>query len=233
MAFSLPIQVGGGPTRFDRAFDVLESLVGVNGYAVNEDEIESLWRQAKAEAMAALETFDERAAYQISPETATDHIPLFEEMLGIKPPAGASDEERRQEIVPDYTGAAEAWGSALTAQLQRIDPAIVLRTRAWENCSTTIIGRWYQQFAPTSEQTYDAGGNRKGTNFPNVSDSHSVIVEYPIPNGSAPSKTQRRKIDRVRKALNDVCPAWVDFHIIHATGFILDTSLLDATSFGS
>jgi len=227
------MQVGGSPTRFEKSYAALQRMVGRNGFSTDDDEIESLWRQAKADAMAALETFDERAALQASPALATDHIPLYEEQLGIESDPNRPDQQRRDIIVPDYTGVPEAWTSGLVQALQKFDNIANVRTRLWENSGACQIGRWYEPFDPTSSNDYETGGDRKGTSYPNVSDMHTVIVEYDIGNGVAPSRDQLRKSQQMRAHLNEVCPAWVDHHLVYAVGFILDQSLLDATAFGT
>lgn len=226
------MQVGGSPTRFEKAYSALQRMVGRNGYATDDDEIEALWRMAKADAMAALETFDERAALQASPALASDHIPLYEETLGLATDPLLSDQERRDIIVPDYTGVPEAWTVGLNEALQRFDPLAAVQTRLWRNSGACQIGRWYEPFSPTAENTYDQNGNRVATSWPNVSDMHTVIVLYDLGNGVEPTRDQLRKAEQMRGHLNEVCPGWVDFHLVHSIGFILDQSLLDATAFG-
>lgn len=230
---SIPMQVGGSPTRFEKSYSALQRMVGRNGYSTDENEIEAVWRQAKADAMACLESFDERAALQVSPLTATDHIPLFESMLGIVSDPSLPDQDRRDVIVPDYTGIPEAWSYALTVGLQRIDSSAGVIQRAWETSSTTMTGRWYEPFNPDPQDTYDQNGDRRATAYPNYSDSHEVIIEYAIGNGSAPSKEQRVKANQMLDYANEVCPAWVGKRLIYASGFILDLSCLDITGFGT
>jgi len=228
---SLPFQVGGSPTRFEATYTAIQRMVGKNGYSIDDDEIESLWRQAKADALAALGTFDERATMQASPLTATDHIPLYEESLGIVADTSMSDEQRRNIIVPDYTGTPEAWTSGLNESLQRIDTLASILSRPWVNSGTCQISRWYQPFDGTDP--YDPNGTRIATSYPNVSDMHSVIVQYDIGNYSAPNREQQRKASQMINHLYEACPAWVDIRLVYAIGFSLDRSRLDATGFGT
>lgn len=225
------MQVGGSPSRIEKAHAVLQRMVGRNGYAESDDEIEALWRLAKADAMAAIESFDERAALQASPATASDHIPLYEEALGLPIDETLSDQQRREIVTPDYTGVPEAWTSGLLEALQRIEPTVTIRNRAWENSGACQIGRWYEPFAPAADEIYDDGGNRKATSWPNASDVHSVVVEYDIGSGVVPNNDQLRKKAQIQDHLNDVCPAWVTHHVVYSVGFALDISRLDATSF--
>jgi len=227
------MQVGGSPTPYEKAYSVLKRMVGRNGASVDEDGLEAGWRQAKAEAMACLESFDERAALQVSPLTATDHIPLFEETLGLESDPTLSDQQRRNLITPKYTGTPEAWSYALSEWLQSIDPLISLRVQTWNHSGACQIGRWYEPFNPSVEDTYDKNGTRVATAWPNTSDMHRVLVDFNLGSGVLPNRDQLRKTEQVREHLNNVCPAWVDHQISYATEFILDEALLDATAFGT
>lgn len=228
---SVPFQAGGSPTRFEASYTSLQRLVGSTSYAKDDDELEALWRAAKADAMACIGSFDERAALQASPETATDYISAYEEILGITTDESLSDQERRNIIVPDYTGVPEAWTSALNTAIQRVDTQASVLVRPWSNSSTCQLGRWYEPF--DGSDSYDQNGNRIATAWPNYSDAETVIVKYDIGNGVVPNREQLRRSSQIAKHLNEVCPSDVDFHIIYAVGFTLDLSRLDATAFGS
>ena len=225
------MQVGGSPSRFESTHTALQRIVGRNGYSTDEDEIEALWRMAKADALTALGTFDERAAMQASPETATDFISAYEEILGIDVDTERSDQQRRNVIVPDYTGVPEAWTSGLNEAIARIEPTASILHRPWDNSGTTQIGRWYEPM--NGSDSYDEGNVRIATEWPNVSDMNTVIVKYELGAGVVPSREQLRKTIQIQNHLNDVIPSWIDFHIIYSVGFTLDLSRLDATGFGS
>lgn len=227
---SLPLQVGGSPTRFEKSYAVLQRMVGRNGYSANDDEIEALWRQAKADAMACLETFDERAAMQATPLTATDHLPLYEAEQGLLTDKLTAQQQRREAVVTRYRATPEPWTSGLLSALRQIEPSVEIITRPWANTTTTQAGRWYAPFEPTPSNDY--GGGRAGTSFPNFSDAHEVLVHFPIANGFVPSNDQLRRVSQMRDTLYEVCPGWVNYRIIHSIGFILDESRLDATAFG-
>lgn len=228
---SIPFQVGGSPTRFESTYAAMQRIVGRNGYSTDETEIEALWRQAKVDALTVLGTFDERAAMQASPETATDFISVYEEILGINIDPERSDQQRRNVIIPDYTGVPEAWTAGLNEAIARIDQSASVLFRPWVNSGTTQIGRWYE--SNDGLDPYDSSGPRTATSWPNTSDMHTVIVKYEIGAGVAPNREQLRKVAQIQNHLNDVCPSWVDFHVIYSIGFTLDLSLLDATGFGS
>jgi hypothetical protein len=208
-------------------------MVGRNGFSTDDSEIESLWRQAKADALAALETCDERAALQAFPQRATDFIPVYEEILGIESDPTIPDQQRRDTIVPDYTGVPEAWTSALLVALQRIDPTVTIYNRAWVNAGACMIGRAYAPLDPGDPAIYDDAGVRLNTVWPNPSDAHTLIISYPLDNGAPPNREQQRLVRQMLSHAKEVCPAWVEFHVVYAVGFSLDLSRLDATAFGT
>lgn len=228
---SLPLQVGGSPTRFEKAYTALQRMVGKNGYSTDDNEIEALWRQAKADAMACLETFDERAALQASPLSATDHIPLYENEQKIVGSDRQPDEDRRQAIATSMRTTPESWTDGLLSTLRAIEPNVEILMLPWENLTTTQAGRWYAPFEPTPND--DFGGGRLGTQWPSFSDAYRVIVHMPLSNGAAPNVEQRRKVSQIQTTLYDVVPGWHDFRVIHSVGFILDESCLDITAFGT
>lgn len=228
---SLPFQVGGGPTRFESTYNSMQRMVGDNGHSTDDESLESLWRQAKSDALALFSTFDERAALQAFPDKATDHIPLYEVALGIPTDETLSDQDRRNQIVPEYTGTPEAWTVALQEHIDRIDPIAKILFRPWDSSGSCMISRWYGPMTGEFD-SYDLLGSRKATSFPNTSDIHTVIVKYGIGNGIRPTPEHQRRTNRILDRLNKTCPSWVDFHVIYATGFFLDESLLDTTGFG-
>lgn len=247
-----PFQVGGGPSRVEAAYDTLRKMVGTNGYSAEEDSIEAEWRKSKTMGIVSLGTFDERATNQAFPNVATDHIALFEQMLGIVTDDSKTDEERRDVIIPDYTGVPEVWFSRLQEQIQLVDPRAGVLLPAWKSRSTTMGGRAFGPFEPIAGFEYDAVGSilnpewtgpgdpdhaefiaRSFTRFPAISDANRAIVLYDIGSGVAPSRDILTKTEIMKSMLNELLPAWVDFRIIYSVGFILDQSLLDATGFGS
>jgi hypothetical protein len=243
-----PFQVGGGPSRAEAAYDVLSKMMGSNGYSADENSIDAEWRKSKTLGLTALATFDERATNQNFPHTATDHIVLFEEMLGIVPDDTKTDEERRQVVVPDYVGVPEAWYSALNEQIQRIDERASITIPPWSSRGTTMGGRAFGPMDPVPGFAYDTFGQnnpdfplssdeptlyRNFTKYPASSDAHRIYVLFDIGSGLEPSRDNLVRTDRIHALLNEAIPSWVDFRVLYAIGFILDESLLDATGFGS
>lgn len=227
----VPTQVGGGPSQVDQAFDTLKRMVGAHGASDDPNSIEYAWRLAKAYGLAALATFDERAALQVFPHIATDHVPVFEDILGIIADESQSLEQRRQTIVPDYTSTSEAWTQGIQDQIQAIDERADVLLMDWVNASTTWAGKYFQAFDPVPGEEYDPNGSRLGTQFPNYSDLKIVFVLFDIGNGSTPSADILLKTEQMTNVLNEVIPSDRDFRVIYATGFSLGASLLDATGF--
>lgn len=223
--------VGGGPSPIDETFDTLKRMVGAHGSSRDPDSIETAWRVAKAYGLAALATFDERAALQVFPNIATDHVPVFEDILGIVADESLSDEQRRQIIVPDWTSTPEAWTTGLEAQLQAVDERASVLLMDWSESVTTWAGRYFQPFEPITGEEYDPNGPRVGTAWPNYSDLKIVFILFDIGNGQAPTADILLKTEVMEAILNDVIPSDHDFRIIYSTGFSLGASLLDATGF--
>jgi hypothetical protein len=229
----VPFQVGGGPSRIERAMRALERMQGDHGYSTDEDSIESLWRECRAAGHATIESFDERATLQYWPHTATDNVPVFEEMLGIDADPTEALEVRRQEIVPLYTATPEAWFSAISARLEEIDSRASLLTVPWVQGVTTQAGKLFEAFSPISGEQFDPLSSRKVSEYPNFSTAARATVLLDIGNGVAPSSEVIRISEQLVETLDRVLPSELEIRIIYATGFFLDSSLLDATGFGT
>jgi hypothetical protein len=229
----LPTQVGGSPSRYERTYAALKRLMGDHGVPEDEYEIDALWRQAKSRGLAFIGSYDEHAAMQAFPHTATDLIGDYEEVLGLPTDEEVPYELRRQEVVPRWVGVPESWSSRLEAQLQAIDGRASLLNIPWVQQSTTQAGRYYEPFSPVSGEEYDTFGSRRNTLYPNVSSACMAVVKFDIGNGIVPSAQVLRQAEQMKDLMNDILPGDVDFRIVYATGFYLDSSLLDATGFGT
>lgn len=226
-----PLEWGGGRTLVEKHYDFLRKAPGRGGVAVDEEEsIDALWRQAKANAMAALEAFSERALSEAFPNRATSLLPYYEWLCGIPVPQGANNEERRAEASRRYTFEVPASVPALSDELTAIDPRLSILDIPWDQVETTYEGRAFEDFA--SAEPY--GGGRKSTITPNYSTSFDVVVLFDLSaTGGVPTPDDARIIDRVKDYLADVLPSWVEFRVISSVGFILDSSPMDITGFGS
>lgn len=230
----LPFQVGGSPTRLEAMHKTYRQMMGVNGYNADDSSIESEWRRCKSLGLVALESFDERAMLQYFPQTATDHLPLWEEMLGLETDLSLSDEERRQLIIPEYIGVPESFWTALNSQLAEIDERISVTLRTWEQSSTTQTGRLFEEDPPDLDHQYDPLGTRTTTEFPHWSTVYCADVLFDIGGGVSPSRDVLNKTSQIESLLNKILPSWVTFKIAYArNGFHVGVSRLGYTALGS
>lgn len=220
-----PLEFGGAPTREDLAYRALKSAVGKGGSAENEGGIDGLWRRCKAAGLAAASSAVERAALQAFPHLATDHIPVYEEVFGIVPPEGATDEDRRIAIVAAYTARVAENENELLVGLLAIDPRF----------SLAVIPRalaWYVQAGKAFEPqdgipTY--GPVAKSTPCPNASSDFYVPVLLTIAT-VLPTPVDVASVAKAKRYLRAMLPSWVDFSVITSTGpFLADVSPLDFT----
>lgn len=222
----LPELVGGGPNRIEKASAAMKSAVGIGGSAV-DGTIEAEWRFARATGAATVASSDERAFWQTFPDTATDHIPLYEDLLNVSPPTGASDQDRRDEITTDYLFIPNTTNPGLLVDLIALDSRLSILNPAEAEVRIVQAGRFFQPFATTAtDPIYNLG--RTHTNFPNFSDRFVLYVFFDIGSGSVPTVAENAIVTEVEELLLKTLPAWCSFRIIFdQTAFILDTSLLD------
>lgn len=220
-----PIRWGGGQTDFERLWRSLRSALGKGG-AGPEDGLEDSWRQAKALGMSMAFSAAERAAVQASPGYATDHVPVYEDLLAL--PTEATDVERRASIEAAWTAELSAVIPGLGATLAAIDSGITI-VAVEESWSTYFQqGRTLEPF--TGTPTY---GSLNGSAWPNYATAFVLLVRWTgAPNG-VPDPETRLVVERV---LRDVLPSWCDYTITNGAGFYCDgynDSYLDLTALGS
>jgi hypothetical protein len=221
-----PFEYGGGPTEDEIIYEAMKRAVGVGGYAPNEDGIDGLWRWARASAIASINTFAERAVLQFFPQTMTDHLPLAEDYLGIIPPEGATDEQRRAEVRAKLTEQFLSDGPDLLVALRQIDPRFVFDDPPHEQTATTYLGKAFEP--QDGSPTY---GPRRSTGWPNYSTDFWVIVRLPLdPDNPVPTAVDDVVLGRARRMLNVLLPSWVDFKIVTSTGWVADVSPADFTA---
>ena len=227
----LPFVLGDEPTPCEAAYASLRAMVGINGSGA-EGTIEAEWRWSRAHALGALSTFDERAMAQSSPLSVTDWLPQYEEMLGIVVDEGKPVELRRDVVAYQYTRLGQAFYDALTAHLARIEPTVQLVTIPTEKASSTMPGLPFEPFAVEEGYEYDPRGRRKATRWPNYSDAYRVTCVVPHDSGVLPSIATLARMTHLRDTLAVCLPAWVTFDIVtRIGGFVLDSDLLDLTTF--
>lgn len=225
----LPMQVGGAPSRFERVFGPLQRIVGTNGASGNLETVESAWRQAKALALAALDSSVERAALQFFPRTMTDHLPLAEDYLGLSA-VGLNETQRRAAVEAKLTSMGAAWGEAVEEALASIDSTIEVLNPYPAELGSTMGGKWAESAGAPAGTAYDPGGPRTFTAFPNFNEHNLLVVLYPMVNGALLTPAQRRVVERIRETLNALLPSHVDFTIVHRIGFTVGVSIVGNTT---
>jgi hypothetical protein len=221
-----PFEFGGGPTDEESIYNALRSAVGEGGSAKKDDGIDGLWRACCAGGLAALGSFAERAATQAFPNLATDHIPVYEELYGITPPEGATDEDRRQVIAARYVDRLLADEPDLAVALADIDVRATLVAIPPAISTTVQLGKAFEP--QDGFPTY--GGARLSTGYPNFSSDFYVPVLLTIAT-TLPTPVDLTSINALKRHLREALPAWVDFDVLTSTGpFILDVSPLDLTA---
>ena len=222
-----PLELGGETTKTEDVYTALRAAVGIGGPGPR-DGLEDLWRQCKAQTIASTVIASERAILQALPDHATDHIPVYERILAIVPPGGATEQDRRLAIVEAWTLRLLANMPELKRSLQIVDPAFDLEELEHEKVTHVLLGR---MFPPRgAEQFYGV------TAFPNFSDEFIVRVTYTLVPGQTEPPTS--VLAKARRLLNTVLPAWVDWLITTGDGFFTDggpdgSSLLDLKTLGS
>lgn len=214
-------------------YDAMFQNVG-DGLQSHPGSIVEAWRFARAEGVHTY-VRDARAFLQFSPNTATDHIPRFESILGFNLDPELTTEQKQEVLSRRYTRVADATGPTLEDELKEIDPAFELYTVPFEYTSTTDLGvrafeDWDPDDALSSGPRFDPNSGRTFTAIPNYGSSFKVHV-FLNTGGGEVDDTKKRAIIQAETLLAEMLPAWTDFVIFQAGGFYLDTDLLDLTVF--
>lgn len=231
-----PFQLGGGPSKVDIVYDSLKQAVGVGGSAA-DGTLEANWRLARARGIAGSSAIA-RAVFQGFPDTSTDFIPLYEELLGIIPERTSSDQDRREIISERWWKIIDATATGIETELQKISTLFSVLDTGRSYTKMSSLGRFFQDEDPSDSDACgpEFGGARTITAVPNHSTEFVCVVEFGIPAGAA-SPEQKRMLVRAGDLLNECLPAWVDYRFTDADsytdGFILDLSLLGLGSFNA
>jgi hypothetical protein len=227
----MPCEIGGGPTDIELIWQALRDAVGKGGPGP-EDSIEDLWRQARARVIAFSSCGMERAALQVFPNIATDWLAYYEKLLGIFPPVGATETERREEAARRFAIELRSDGPSLLAALQEIEPDTELVA---VDPDLTIVAQF--GVAYNARPYTNPFGSNNASDFPAFSTDEVVTVRVTL----EPGETQIAPLTilRMEETLNELLPAWVDFAVTQVDstgtlGFWLDGafgSLLDLTAF--
>jgi hypothetical protein len=235
----LPVELGGGPSSEEATYRALrEPLVG-QGVPADDDlelaTIDGLWRASKALGLAALNSVEEAAHWQAWPSTATDELPTYEEILRILVPVGADFESRRAAVVARWTDRTAGVAQTIEDKLLALHPDFELVYPLQQFMGETIPGKYYDPL-----WTFDGEGSfsNPGPNarrghalYPNHGGKHRAYAVLDLaPTGAIPEEIGRIR-NRAIEMMDETLPAWNDFGVLLAVGFILDSSLLDVTGF--
>lgn len=227
----LAMELGGDPSDVELVWQALRDAVGKGGAAL-EDTIEDLWRQARARAIAFSASEMERAALQVFPNIATDWLAYYEKLLGVVPPVGATEADRREEVARRFARELRADGQNLLAALQEIEPTSELLEVDPDKTTVAQFGIAF------NARPYAAPfGTNNASNYPAYSTDMIVVVRVTLETGV--SQIPTLTYQRMEETLNELLPAWVDFAVTQvgstgAEGFYLDgfnDSYLDLTAF--
>lgn len=232
----LSFELGGGPSRVEQINSALKASVGVGGSAI-DGTMEAEWRLAKARGWTA-SLDDERAMYQTWPDTVDEGgVEVFEELLGITPPRGATLEDRRQTASTLWVKVSSAATPDLLTELQLIDPDItILNLSDRTSGTTTVSGRAFQDAVLGQPESngpqFTQLGVIKDTQFANFSHDFVAFVSFPNPPGPL-GKVALDKLLAIVDLLNLSLPSWCSFQIstqLDPAGcFTLDLDPLDLT----
>ncbi len=226
-----PFAFGGDPGPEEKIYDALRGALLPAGMAAEDSyevaTFDGLWRAARAAGLAALEDVDEAAHWQAFPQTASDEVPSYEEVLGIVPSPQLSLAERARDVTELWTSKAGASFSELGAALELLDTRFSFIHAGYANSGYVVPGKVYGVLGEADIGTFD--GLLSCSLWPNFSDDYVVKVLYDIGTGSAVAGETGRVYSQAYKILDDALPAWNDFQITFGSGFILDTSRLDVT----
>jgi hypothetical protein len=224
-------ELGGEPSREMKTYTAMKRLVGegipVPGDEYGDESFVEIWRMAKAQGLASVASFGEAAMYQAFPDTATDEIATYEDILGVFPPFDAPDETRRQLIVDRWILSIESSALKLEDQLAALDYRFSFIAPDPDVVQHVIPGKVLDPVGAISG-TFMNG--RKHSSWPNYSSDYVLRVLFSIGNVPLTEETaaiRSKAIDILQESL----PAWVDFTIASTQGFLLDSSLLDLGSF--
>ena len=213
-----------------KTYTALKRMVGEGVSPPGDDfgdaSLMGSWRMAKAHGLVAITSTAEAALYQGFPDTVTDELESYEEILGVFPPIGMPDEARRQVVTALWTRTIESSIQKLGQQLTAIDERLSFISVPEAPVRYVHLGRYYDDIGTTG--TFQ--NLRQHSSWPNFSDHFIARVLFdvgPVPVTDEITKVRNRVIDLLSESL----PAWCDFSISHEIGFTLDLSLLDAACF--
>ena len=226
----IPYKLGGGPSNTEQAYSALKQAAGIGGVSP-EGTIRAEWLLAKSRGLAAIMA-DERAVNQMFPDTATDFLPVYEEILDAPPSPNLSDQTRREEATRLWVLSNTSVNADLEDALQDVDENFTVESIDRQYTTITQNGRVFQDYNPVDP---DASGPPfnigKQTDYPNYSTEFKCYINYGV--SGTPTAQDYRKMEDAKGVLRDRLPAWISFEIFKGIGFFLDIDLLDLGVFGN
>lgn len=225
-ANAFPLELGGQTSHIENVYAALRSAVGRGGTGADENGLEAAWRAAKATAIAASLDSYERAAFQALPEHASEHVPVYERVLGIAPGSEQNDEDRRLAVVAAWVVRVLATMRDLRRSLQVISTQLDLDEPSYDEAVVAMLGKMFPNY----------GDEALGVpQYPNYSSEFVVRAKYTLLAGETAIPGDVRSA--VRRFLNTALPAWIDWELLQyddpLTGLICDGedvgSVLDVT----
>ena len=201
----LPHVVGGASSRAEEHYIALRSAVGEGG-AARQGTLEDYWRACKAEWMATALIAPERAVEQVLPHIATDALPYYQRLLGVR---GVGEiETQRREAAAAFTFKPKAQVPEIKVSLQALDAAFTVDEPPTDRTTSTRLGKMF----PLRGNEGVLGVN----DWPNYSTDFVQRVRYSLPAGATTIPAPVRRL--AEEHLNEVLPAWIDFQISVAAG---------------
>jgi hypothetical protein len=221
----LPFQIGGGQSETERTWFQMREMIGEDGPGP-VGSLEDRWRFAKVAGLVKVTTMGRRALMQFFPDVATDHLPVYENLLRV--PQESTEEGRRIAVTRAFTLQVSAIIPDIRDSLQEIDPNLDVVLQLEEQSVNFQPGRYLR---PRDAGGPAAYGIKKGSAFP-VFSSHFILTVLwtGLTSGIPPADD----LAAVIRFLSDTLPSWVDWRIANGIGFFLDgfnDSRLDLTAF--
>lgn len=219
-----PLQWGGGKSEFERLWEALRGALGEGGPGP-VGGIEDAWRESVVAGIVGVTTMPERAMLQALPLWATDHLPVYERLLGLS--GAGSDQQRREAAWRAWISATSAVNEKLLGELRQVDENISI-----VNTDDDEVAAW--TFGVAFEDGYNDwfADPLKGTNWPAYSERCILRVLW---EGCEDGIPPADELAEVEKILQKALPAWWDYTIVTGQTFYLDgynDSRLDVTALG-
>lgn len=222
---TLPFQLGGGLDEPQKAYAMLRAAEGIGGSAPNEYGIDGLWRRARALVLAAAGSPYRRAILNAFPHLATDLIPYYERLLGLRPAPGETETDRRNAAAAAWIAKASAAIPDILSTLQAIDSRFSIIPVSDDNHTYSHDGRWFGGLDPLEP----------AFGVPNVSlvagytTRYILRVRFSVGRVGKLLPSERNALAAANSKLRVLLPPWWDWTITTSTGFLCDTSPMDIT----